>query len=37
VGLPKSSIKAYLMDWRGRPWACLAGILCGLGNGFQFM
>ena len=37
MGLPKSSIKAYLMDWRGRPWACLAGILCGLGNGFQFM
>lgn len=37
VGLPKSSIKAYLCDWRGRPWAFLAGILCGLGNGFQFM
>lgn len=37
MGLPKSSIKAYLCDWRGRPWAMLAGILCGLGNGFQFM
>lgn len=37
LGLPKSSITAYLKDWRGRPWALLAGAICGLGNGFQFM
>lgn len=27
----------YLNDWEGRQWALLAGLLCGLGNGFQFM
>lgn len=37
LGLPKSSLTAYLMDWRGRQWALLAGFLCGFGNGFQFM
>jgi glucose uptake protein GlcU len=37
LGLPKSSLTAYLMDWHGRPWALLAGFLCGFGNGFQFM
>ncbi|CAA0825547.1 Ureide permease 2 [Striga hermonthica] len=35
--LPKSSIKAYLLDWNGRSWALLAGLLCGFGNGLQFM
>ncbi|XP_051144616.1 ureide permease 1-like isoform X1 [Andrographis paniculata] len=37
LNLPKSSFKAYLMDWNGRGWAFLAGILCGFGNGLQFM
>ncbi|KAJ0973984.1 hypothetical protein J5N97_015949 [Dioscorea zingiberensis] len=37
LGLPKSSFTAYLNDWRGRKWAFLAGVLCGFGNGFQFM
>ncbi|KAJ3675566.1 hypothetical protein LUZ60_004608 [Juncus effusus] len=37
LGLPKSSFKAYLKDWNGRQWALLAGLLCGFGNGFQFM
>ncbi|MQM02361.1 hypothetical protein Taro_035127 [Colocasia esculenta] len=37
LGLPKSSFKAYLNDWSGRHWALLAGLLCGFGNGFQFM
>ncbi|KAK4339259.1 hypothetical protein RND71_040721 [Anisodus tanguticus] len=34
---PKSSLKAYLNDWNGRGWALLAGLLCGFGNGLQFM
>lgn len=37
IGLPKSSITAYLNDWNGRYWALFAGLLCGFGNGFQFM
>ncbi|EFJ12276.1 hypothetical protein SELMODRAFT_124621 [Selaginella moellendorffii] len=37
VGLPKSSLTAYVADWNGRPWALLAGLLCGFGNGLQFM
>ncbi|CAL0308072.1 unnamed protein product [Lupinus luteus] len=37
LNLPKSSLKAYLRDWDGRGWALLAGILCGFGNGLQFM
>ncbi|KAL8142297.1 hypothetical protein V2J09_015329 [Rumex salicifolius] len=37
MGLPKSSFKAYIMDWNGRGWAFLAGFLCGFGNGLQFM
>ncbi|KAG6529044.1 hypothetical protein ZIOFF_011238 [Zingiber officinale] len=37
LGLPRSSFKAYLNDWNGRHWALLAGLLCGFGNGFQFM
>lgn len=37
LGLPRSSLKAYLRDQNGRCWALLAGLLCGFGNGFQFM
>jgi glucose uptake protein GlcU len=37
AGVPKSSFGAYLRDWNGRQWALLAGLLCGFGNGFQFM
>lgn len=37
LNLPKSSFKAYLSDWKGRGWALLAGLLCGFGNGLQFM
>ncbi|KAL0296851.1 UNVERIFIED_CONTAM: Ureide permease 1 [Sesamum radiatum] len=37
LNLPKSSLKAYVSDWNGRRWAFLAGLLCGFGNGLQFM
>lgn len=37
LGLPKSSISSYIMDSNGRTLAILAGIVCGIGNGFQFM
>ncbi|RDX75572.1 putative ureide permease A3, partial [Mucuna pruriens] len=37
LNLPKSSFKAYLADYDGRVWAMLAGLLCGFGNGLQFM
>ncbi|KAL1806275.1 hypothetical protein ACET3Z_029343 [Daucus carota] len=37
LNLPRSSFKAYLSDWNGRQWALLAGLLCGFGNGLQFM
>ena len=37
LGAPKSSLTAWIKDFRGRHWALLAGALCGLGNGFQFM
>ncbi|KAI8528577.1 hypothetical protein RHMOL_Rhmol12G0158900 [Rhododendron molle] len=37
LNLPKSSIRAYLTDWNGRGWAFLAGLVCGFGNGLQFM
>ncbi|KAI3467249.1 hypothetical protein Pfo_023912 [Paulownia fortunei] len=37
LNLPKSSVMAYLSDWNGRGWALLAGLLCGFGNGLQFM
>lgn len=37
LGLPKSSLKGYVSDWNGRGWALLAGLLCGFGNGLQFM
>ncbi|CAM6084787.1 unnamed protein product [Calypogeia fissa] len=37
LGLPKSTISAWLGDWEGRWWAFSAGFLCSCGNGFQFM
>ncbi|KAL7163747.1 hypothetical protein ACSBR2_039798 [Camellia fascicularis] len=37
LNLPRSSLRAYLTDWNGRGWALLAGLLCGFGNGLQFM
>ncbi|KAL2649309.1 hypothetical protein R1flu_017437 [Riccia fluitans] len=37
MGLPKSSLVAYLRDWEGRHLAVLAGIVCGVGNVCQFM
>ncbi|XP_043706369.1 ureide permease 2-like [Telopea speciosissima] len=37
LNLPRTTFKAYLNDWNGRPWALFAGILCGFGNGLQFM
>ncbi|CAL5219852.1 g1768 [Coccomyxa viridis] len=38
LGAPKSSIMAYLKDWGwNRIIAFAAGIICGLGNTFQFM
>ncbi|KAJ8774517.1 hypothetical protein K2173_016963 [Erythroxylum novogranatense] len=37
LDLPRSSLKAYVNDWNGRGWAFLAGLLCGFGNGLQFM
>ena len=37
LNLPQSSLTAYLEDWNGRGWALLAGLLCGFGNGLQFM
>ncbi|GAB2214490.1 hypothetical protein Droror1_Dr00018841 [Drosera rotundifolia] len=37
LNLPKSSFKAYLNDWNGRGLAMLSGVLCGFGNGLQFM
>jgi len=36
-GMPKSSIGAWIRDWPNRHWALLAGVICGLGNTFQFM
>ncbi|KAI4373354.1 hypothetical protein MLD38_011487 [Melastoma candidum] len=37
MNLPKTTFKAYVNDWNGRGWALLAGLLCGFGNGLQFM
>ncbi|KAL6842128.1 hypothetical protein ACP4OV_028107 [Aristida adscensionis] len=37
AGVPASTMGAYIRDWNGRPWALLSGLLCGFGNGFQFM
>ncbi|ESQ34275.1 hypothetical protein EUTSA_v10007943mg [Eutrema salsugineum] len=34
---PRSSFRDYLNDWNGRGWALLAGLICGFGNGLQFM
>lgn len=37
LGIPKSSITNYINDWEGRHLALIAGLVCGFGNGFQFM
>ncbi|GJM95593.1 hypothetical protein PR202_ga12354 [Eleusine coracana subsp. coracana] len=37
AGVPASTIAAYARDWNGRHWPLLAGLLCGFGNGIQFM
>ncbi|KAG9138384.1 hypothetical protein Leryth_001578 [Lithospermum erythrorhizon] len=37
LDLPKSSLNKYISNWEGRGWAMLAGIICGVGNGLQFM
>ncbi|XP_062075301.1 ureide permease 1-like [Humulus lupulus] len=37
LDLPKSSFKAYMNDWNGRGWALISSLLCGFGNGLQFM
>lgn len=37
LGLPKSSISSYISDDEGRHFAIMAGIVCAVGNGFQFM
>ncbi|KAL2649313.1 hypothetical protein R1flu_017441 [Riccia fluitans] len=37
MGLPKSSLTAYLKDWKGRHLALLAGFVCAFGNVCQFM
>ncbi|KAL0695390.1 hypothetical protein Bca4012_062570 [Brassica carinata] len=37
IDSPRSSFKGYLHDWNGRGWALLAGLICGFGNGLQFM
>lgn len=37
LGLAKSSVSEYLKDNKGRMLAIYAGVVCGIGNGFQFM
>jgi hypothetical protein len=37
LGIPKSSVTHYCRDREGRVIAIVAGLLCGVGNGFQFM
>lgn len=37
LGIPPSSLRLYWRDGEGRGIAVLAGLLCGVGNGFQFM
>uniref|UniRef100_A0A7I4AZZ9 Ureide permease n=1 Tax=Physcomitrium patens TaxID=3218 RepID=A0A7I4AZZ9_PHYPA len=37
LGIPKSSLTMYCQDREGRHIAIVAGLLCGVGNGFQFM
>lgn len=34
---PRSSFREYLSDWNGRGLALMAGLICGFGNGLQFM
>ncbi|CAN6334081.1 unnamed protein product [Urochloa humidicola] len=35
VGVPRSTVPAYLHDGEGRWLALLAGMVCGLGNAFM--
>ncbi|KAH9304402.1 hypothetical protein KI387_008806, partial [Taxus chinensis] len=37
LGVPASSLSNYVSDSKGRHLAIMAGVVCGLGNGFQFM
>ncbi|XP_057824387.1 ureide permease 1 isoform X1 [Cryptomeria japonica] len=37
LGVPSSSLSNYFSDNKGRHFAIAAGVVCGLGNGFQFM
>ncbi|XP_010460310.1 PREDICTED: ureide permease 5-like [Camelina sativa] len=37
LGSPRSSFREYLSDWNGRGLAFMAGLICGFGNGLQFM
>ncbi|BBM98651.1 hypothetical protein MPTK1_1g15150 [Marchantia polymorpha subsp. ruderalis] len=37
MGLPKSSLSAYVVDFKGRHLAVIAGLVCGFGNVCQFM
>ncbi|XP_062203292.1 ureide permease 1-like [Phragmites australis] len=37
VGVPRSTLAAYLRDGEGRGLALMAGMVCGLGNAFTFM
>lgn len=37
LGIPISSVALYCQDRQDRPIAIIAGLLCGIGNGFQFM
>ncbi|XP_062204100.1 ureide permease 1-like isoform X2 [Phragmites australis] len=37
VGVPRSTLAAYLRDGEGRGLALTAGMVCGLGNAFTFM
>ncbi|EOA40389.1 hypothetical protein CARUB_v10009115mg [Capsella rubella] len=37
LGSPRSSFTEYLSDWNGRGLAVMAGLICGFGNGLQFM
>ncbi|PWZ18893.1 Ureide permease 1 [Zea mays] len=37
VGVPSSTLAAYVLDGDGRGLAMLAGMLCGLGNALTFM
>ncbi|KAL6842069.1 hypothetical protein ACP4OV_028048 [Aristida adscensionis] len=37
AAVPKSSLRAYLNDWKGRHWAVVVGLLCGFAGGFKFI